>query len=662
MLQGAGAQSRGGGGAAAGGPSNSSAAAGAAASNPSVLPPAAGANFLQSATAASASGSFAAAAAAANLSRREKQKLGHRRVDDEGQVTYKKRPTNEIMRAIQLGIQNSVGNEAQKPSRDLLTQDFGVCEIVDFPREGGKLTMAHTMSSFTFKTYAPLAFRHFRKLYNIDISQFLASICGEELEELSNPGASGSIFYRTADDNFIIKTVQHKEAKYLQRLLLQYYLTLTQNPRTLLPKFYGLYCYQCGSKNIRFVVMNNLLPSTIRLTEKYDLKGSTYKRQASNAERAKSSPTFKDLDFKALHETGLSLEADIYTSLIECISRDCLVLESFRIMDYSLLLGIYNLDQTLRERERQRPTSSVGAAATVGFAGGAPSTSGAGAATSASALTASAAAASASFDESDGNQQQQRRAGRGGSVEGLQRGWSLKKISVFNTPIESINAENTAPIDLHSDEMDITPVGGIPARNAKGERLFLYMGIIDILQNYRLFKKMEHAMKSIITDGDTVSVHNPRFYSERFQLYLKNDVFKKVESLDEPHMLGPNALRFRRIVNLAMKSAPSRRRAATRGRSSTIDDSGCLSGSDGLRPASMMAAVAVSAGLDDSSGSALSTVAAAALPQSQPAGAIDDRDLTPWDSATPRLLIRSGSHGNVVGIGAGASGIHTTYL
>uniref|UniRef100_A0A1I8ITQ1 CaATP_NAI domain-containing protein n=1 Tax=Macrostomum lignano TaxID=282301 RepID=A0A1I8ITQ1_9PLAT len=45
-----------------------------------------------------------------------------------------------------------------------------------------------------------------------------------------------------------------------------------------------------------------------------------------------------------------------------------------------------------------------------------------------------------------------------------------------------------------------------------------------------------------------------------------------------------------------------------------------------------------------SSGSALSTVAAAALPQSQPAGAIDDRDLTPWDSATPRLLIRSGSH------------------
>jgi len=43
--------------------------------------------------------------------------------------------------------------------------------------------------------------------------------------------------------------------------------------------------------------------------------------------------------------------------------------------------------------------------------------------------------------------------------------------------------------------------GGIPARNFRGERLLLYIGIIDILQSYRLAKKLEHAMKSIIYDG-----------------------------------------------------------------------------------------------------------------------------------------------------------------
>lgn len=28
-------------------------------------------------------------------------------------------------------------------------------------------------------------------------------------------------------------------------------------------------------------------------------------------------------------------------------------------------------------------------------------------------------------------------------------------------------------------------MGGIPARNSKGERLLIYIGIIDILQSYR---------------------------------------------------------------------------------------------------------------------------------------------------------------------------------
>jgi len=42
--------------------------------------------------------------------------------------------------------------------------------------------------------------------------------------ELSNPGASGSIFYISDDDEFIIKTVQHKEADFLQKLLPGYYM------------------------------------------------------------------------------------------------------------------------------------------------------------------------------------------------------------------------------------------------------------------------------------------------------------------------------------------------------------------------------------------------------------------------------------------------------
>ena len=50
------------------------------------------------------------------------------------------------------------------------------------------------------------------------------SLCNESLRELSNPGASGSIFYITDDDEFIIKTVQYKEAEFLQKLLPGYYM------------------------------------------------------------------------------------------------------------------------------------------------------------------------------------------------------------------------------------------------------------------------------------------------------------------------------------------------------------------------------------------------------------------------------------------------------
>ena len=50
------------------------------------------------------------------------------------------------------------------------------------------------------------------------------ALCNESLVELANSGASGSLFYVTNDDEFIVKTVQHKEAEFLQKLLPGYYL------------------------------------------------------------------------------------------------------------------------------------------------------------------------------------------------------------------------------------------------------------------------------------------------------------------------------------------------------------------------------------------------------------------------------------------------------
>ncbi|XP_017703502.1 PREDICTED: phosphatidylinositol 4-phosphate 5-kinase type-1 gamma isoform X2 [Rhinopithecus bieti] len=74
-------------------------------------------------------------------------------------------------------------------------------------------------------------------------------------------------------------------------------------------------------------------------------------------------------------------------------------------------------------------------------------------------------------------------------------------------------------------------MGGIPAVNGRGERLLLHIGIIDILQSYRFIKKLEHTWKALVHDGDTVSVHRPSFYAERFFKFMSNTVFRKNSSL-----------------------------------------------------------------------------------------------------------------------------------
>lgn len=49
----------------------------------------------------------------------------------------------------------------------------------------------------------------------------------------------------------------------------------------------------------------------------------------------------------------------------------------------------------------------------------------------------------------------------------------------------------------------------------------LYMGIIDILQEYNVKKKVEHAYKSLQFDPLEISVVEPKFYASRFINFLE---------------------------------------------------------------------------------------------------------------------------------------------
>ncbi len=91
-------------------------------------------------------------------------------------------------------------------------------------RTGTSATPAHVFNDFKLKVYAPLGFKYLRKKFNLDEADFMHSISETELKEISNPGASGSIFYKTSDDKYILKTVQYQECEFLKTLLAGIYL------------------------------------------------------------------------------------------------------------------------------------------------------------------------------------------------------------------------------------------------------------------------------------------------------------------------------------------------------------------------------------------------------------------------------------------------------
>ncbi|XP_015768617.1 PREDICTED: phosphatidylinositol 4-phosphate 5-kinase type-1 alpha-like [Acropora digitifera] len=493
-------------------------------------------------------------------------KLGHRRVDETGETTYKKTPSSALMSAIQLGIGFTVGRLSAKPDRDVLMQDFAEVETVSFPSDGTRETPSHRFSDFKFKTYSPVAFRYFRDLFGMNPAEFMMALCNEPLVELTNSGASGSLFYVTNDDEFIVKTVQHKEAEFLQKLLPGYYLNLNQNKRTLLPKFFGLYCYQvclfCSFiynskfninpnkyKNIDYfgnvyvvLCISAMLQSLfISLDTFVPERGSTYKRKASKAERAKETPTLKDLDFLNDHPEGLFLEPDTYTAVMRIIQRDCRVLQSFKIMDYSLLVAIHKVEEAGHPRMKRSYSE--------------PSSDNPLKPDSLSDVI------SDNTQTSTNGQHLTVASTPDDNYSPLKRARSLKAREGFSSAWEAITV---------GDETEERPVGGIPARNAKGERLLLFLGIIDILQSYRIVKRLEHGWKSIVHDGDTVSVHRPSFYCTRFQEFMSNHVFKKAPSTAKASPRKRMAGSVNRARSLTEQDKSERERTLTN-ESSTSD-------------------------------------------------------------------------------------------
>ncbi|GAB2267138.1 Phosphatidylinositol 4-phosphate 5-kinase 4 [Dionaea muscipula] len=220
-----------------------------------------------------------------------------------GEIITKGHKNYELMLNLQLGIRHAVGRQAPQTSLDLKANAFDPKEKIwtKFPPEGSKNTPPHTSSEFKWKDYCPYVFRALRKLFKVDAADYMLSICGNEaLRELSSPGKSGSFFYLSSDDRYMIKTMKKAEVKVLLRMLSAYYHHVRAFENTLVTKFFGLHCVKLtGSiqKKVRFIIMGNLFCTEYTIHRRFDLKGSSLGRTTDKPEEEMDASTIlKDLD------------------------------------------------------------------------------------------------------------------------------------------------------------------------------------------------------------------------------------------------------------------------------------------------------------------------------------------------------------------------------
>ncbi|XP_015955783.1 phosphatidylinositol 4-phosphate 5-kinase 1 [Arachis duranensis] len=392
-----------------------------------------------------------------------------------GQTVSKGHKNYDLMVNLQLGIRYTVGKYTPIV-RDLRPGDFDPNEKfwTRFPPEGSKVTPRHQSMDFRWKDYCPMVFRHLRELFAIDPADYMLAICGSDtLREMSSPGKSGSLFYLTQDDRFIIKTVKKSEVKVLIRMLPSYYQHVCQYKNSLVTAFLGVHCVKpVGGQKTRFIVMGNVFCSEYRIHKRFDLKGSSYGRITDKPqEEIDETTTLKDLDLNFVFR----LEQSWFQELKWQLDRDTEFLEAEGIMDYSLLIGVHFRDDCSFDELKTSPDDLRGAGKR-----------------------------DAHDDEVLICRGPLIRLGMNmpARAERVCKGGGLDQLVVAGSGGGS--SSNSTPSESSSEISDV----------------ILYFGIIDILQDYDISKKLEHAYKSLQVDPTSISAVDPKLYSKRFRDFI----------------------------------------------------------------------------------------------------------------------------------------------
>lgn len=190
-----------------------------------------------------------------------------------------------------------------------------------------------------FEHFEPTEDAAFRSLLGISNESWLSSLA-KPLEGgiTKSSGKSGSLFWITHDSRYFVKSVPEVEANTLIEVLPSYRQhvegAMSSGRLCLLPELLGIYCMYAADEKLYLQCFGNVFDTPEQPVRIYDLKGTTEDRYVEES----PGHVMKDLNYEG---KAIALPAQERKALLKACRADSEFLREHDIMDYSLLLGVY---------------------------------------------------------------------------------------------------------------------------------------------------------------------------------------------------------------------------------------------------------------------------------------------------------------------------------
>ncbi|EYC19697.1 hypothetical protein Y032_0023g671 [Ancylostoma ceylanicum] len=202
-------------------------------------------------------------------------------------------------------------------------------------------------ASYYVKAYYAARFRLLRKLLVTEGEEAFIRSLSQSTFWTPQGGKSGSFFYRTQDDRFVVKQMSRFEIQSFVEFAPHYFdyvkTAVVENKLTTLCKVYGVFRVGYKSKTTQLkvdILVMEYLFYKHNVNQVWDLKGSLRNRMAATAKTTSDLVLLDENLMKDLWNKQLYIYPHAKAALNQAISNDSHFLSSQHVMDYSLLAGV----------------------------------------------------------------------------------------------------------------------------------------------------------------------------------------------------------------------------------------------------------------------------------------------------------------------------------